>query len=79
MTKRLIVRIADSTYEKPPRRGQGSGLDLKAGAPITYVAAQLGRTKPATTLPFYAKYLPEKTRRFVDRLDAWEPVDQARP
>jgi hypothetical protein len=30
-----------------------------------------------TTLRFYAKYLPEETQRFVDRLDAWEPVDQA--
>jgi len=52
---------------------------LKAGAPITYVAAQLGHTKPATTLPFYAKYLPEESRRFVDRLDVRETVDQARP
>jgi integrase len=56
-----------------------ASLLLKAGAPITYVAAQLGHTKPTTTLRFYAKYLPEETQRFVDRLDAREPVDQARP
>ncbi len=27
---------------------------LAAGAPITYVAAQLGHTKPTTTLKYYA-------------------------
>lgn len=52
---------------------------LKAGAPINHVAARLGHTRPTTTLRFYAKYPPEETRRFVDRLDACEPFDQARP
>jgi len=42
---------------------------LAKGAPITYVAAQLGHAKPTTTLQHYARWLPEGSAGFVDRLD----------
>jgi integrase len=40
-----------------------------AGAPITYVSAQLGHTNAATTLRCYAKWIPSKGRRSADLLD----------
>ena len=43
---------------------------LAKSAPITYVAAQLGHSKPSTTLQFYAHWLPRPDAGFVDRLDA---------
>jgi integrase len=42
---------------------------LAAGAPITYVSAQLGHANPSTTLRFYAKWIPSQGRRWVDILD----------
>src|SRR5919106_548758 len=43
---------------------------LAQGAPITYVAAQLGHAKPTTTLTFYAHWIPSGDKRFIDRLEA---------
>jgi integrase len=43
---------------------------LAKGAPITYVAAQLGHARPSTTLQWYARWLPQAGAGFVDRLDA---------
>jgi len=45
-----------------------SGL-LAKGAPITYVAAQLGHTDATTTLRWYARWLPKSGVSFVDALD----------
>jgi integrase len=45
-------------------------LLLAKGAPITYVAAQLGHARPSTTLQFYAHWLPRADTGFVDDLDA---------
>ena len=42
---------------------------LSLGAEITYVAQQLGNSAPVI-LRFYAKYLPNKSRRWVDSLVA---------
>jgi integrase len=42
---------------------------LAAGAPITYVAAQLGHAKPTTTLAFYAHWLPTADRTWAERLE----------
>jgi integrase len=43
---------------------------LAAGAPITYVSAQLGHAKPTTTLQWYSHWLPTAdSHRFVDGLD----------
>ena len=46
-----------------------ASLLLAAGAPITYVSAQLGPANPSTTLRFYAKWIPSKGHRWVDLLD----------
>jgi len=43
---------------------------LQPGAPITYVSAQLGHRDASITLRVYAHYLPNASRREVDRLDA---------
>jgi integrase len=43
---------------------------LKSGAPITYVADQLGHSKPTTTLLFYAHWLPDGDKAYIDRLEA---------
>jgi integrase len=41
---------------------------LEAGAPITYVAAQLGHSNPATTLRHYAHWIPRGDKAWIDRL-----------
>ena len=46
---------------------------LAKGAPITYVAAQLGHARPTTTLQHYARWLPQASVGFVDRLDENQP------
>src|SRR6266446_8793960 len=45
-----------------------ASLLLAQGAPITYVAAQLGHSRPTTTLQWYAHWLPGGRERFVDGL-----------
>ena len=42
---------------------------LSLGAELTYVSQQLGNS-PAVVLKFYAKFLPSRTRRWVDQLAA---------
>ena len=46
-----------------------ASLLLAAGAPITYVSAQLGHANPTTTLRYYAKWIPSQGRRWVEVLD----------
>jgi integrase len=46
-----------------------ASLLLAAGAPITYVSAQLGHANPTTTLRYYAKWIPGKGQRWVEVLD----------
>jgi integrase len=41
---------------------------LMLGAPITYVAAQLGHSSPAITLGVYARWLPRTDRLWAKRL-----------
>jgi integrase len=43
---------------------------LAEGAPITYVAAQLGHARPTTTLAHYAHWIPQDNRDWVERLAA---------
>ena len=45
-----------------------ASLLLAQGAPITYVAAQLGHSRPTTTLQWYAHWIPGGRERFVDGL-----------
>lgn len=49
---------------------------LDQGAPITYVAAQLGHAKPTTTLAFYAHWLPRGDKGLIDRLQARRALAQ---
>jgi integrase len=52
-------------------------LLLAKGKPITYVAAQLGHANPATTLTWYARWLPSGDKSHVDALDdVAQPHDQ---
>jgi len=46
-----------------------ASLLLAANAPITYVSAQLGHANPSTTLRYYARWIPNQGRRWVDLLD----------
>jgi integrase len=48
-------------------------LLLQAGAPITYVSQQMGHRDASITLRVHAHYLPDASRREVDRLDALQP------
>ena len=43
---------------------------LAEGAPITYVAAQLGHARPTTTLAHYAHWIPWGDKGWVDKLAA---------
>jgi len=49
-----------------------ASLLLSRGAPITYVAAQLGHANPTTTLRHYARWIPTAGQRWVDTLDVGE-------
>ena len=42
---------------------------LAEGAPLTYVAAQMGHTTPTTTLLWYAHWRLRGDKRWVDALD----------
>ena len=48
-------------------------LLLATGAPITYVSQQLGHGDASITLRVYAHWLPDASRREVDRLDTLQP------
>jgi integrase len=52
---------------------------LKNRAPITYVAAQLGHGDPATTLRWYARWLPNDDKSYVDSLDRTRTSDLPEP
>jgi hypothetical protein len=42
---------------------------LAKGAPITYVAQQMGHANANITLKYYARWIPSADRSFVDSLD----------
>lgn len=54
-----------------------ASLLLARNAPITYVAAQLGHANPATTLRFYARWIPSMGRRWVEVLDRRDDLKAA--
>ncbi len=54
-----------------------ASLLLASGTPITYVAAQLGHTKPTTTLRYYAKWIPKEGLHYVDVLDTKSDTAEA--
>jgi integrase len=46
---------------------------LAKGAPLTYVAKQMGHKKPTITLQYYAHWIPSGDKSFVDSLDEPRP------
>jgi integrase len=67
--RRLLKHAGLPHYRVYDLRHTFASLLLAEGAPITYVAAQLGHSSPATTLRYYAKWIPSKGRRWVNSLD----------
>jgi integrase len=68
--RQLIVRAGLPSNKLYVLRHSYASHLLAAGAPITYVAAQLGHAKPVTTLSYYAHWIPRGDRGQVDRLEA---------
>jgi integrase len=52
---------------------------LMSGAPLTYVANQLGHARPSTTLQHYAHWLPRGDHGLAERLEVWRSAAVRRP
>ena len=69
MFKRALGKAKLPTFRLYDLRHTFASLLLSERAPITYVSAQLGHVNPATTLRYYARWIPNKGQRWVDLLD----------
>ena len=67
--KRALGKAKLPTFRLYDLRHTFASLLLSERAPITYVSAQLGHVNPATTLRYYARWIPNKGQRWVDLLD----------
>ena len=67
--KRALGKAKLPAFRLYDLRHTFASLLLAASAPITYVSAQLGHVNPSTTLRYYARWIPNKGRRWVDLLD----------
>jgi integrase len=67
--KRALSKAKLPAFRLYDLRHTYASLLLAASAPITYVSAQLGHVNPSTTLRYYARWIPNKGRRWVDLLD----------
>jgi integrase len=74
--RRLLKAAGLPHYRLYDLRHTYASLLLAEGAPITYVSEQLGHSTPATTLRYYAKWIPSKGERWVNALDR---KSQSRP
>jgi hypothetical protein len=52
---------------------------IATGAPITYIAAQLGHKKVTTTLTYYAHLFPNGDRRYVEQMERVRSSVSPRP
>ena len=75
--KRVLRAAALPNFRLYDLRHTFATLLLAAGAPITYVAAQLGHSKPTTTLQWYAHWSPTDRRTYVDDLDEGDTRPEA--
>jgi integrase len=66
--QRLLVKAKVLRFRLYDLRHTYATHSLAGGAPITYVAAQLGHTKPTTTLAHYAHWLPTAERAWAEKL-----------
>ena len=67
--RRLLKQASLAHHRVYDLRHCYASLLLADGAPITYVAEQLGHSSSATTLRYYAKWIPSKGKRWVNGLD----------
>ena len=67
--KRALGKAKLPAFRLYDLRHTFASLLLAASAPITYVSAQLGHVNPSTTLRYYARWIPNRGRRWVDVLD----------
>ncbi len=77
--KRALRAASLPNFRLSDLRHTFATLLLAQNAPITYVAAQLGHSKPTTTLQWYAHWLPSSRQSFVDALDDAAPECVAVP
>jgi integrase len=66
----ILVRAALPKFNLYCLRHSYASHLLAMGAPITYVAAQLGHAKPTTTLAHYAHWLPRGDHGLAAKLEA---------
>ncbi len=67
--RRILKHAGLPHYRVYDLRHTFVSLLLAESAPITYVAAQLGHSSPATTMRFYAHWMPNQGKRWVNALD----------
>ncbi len=70
---RVLKRAEMGGFTPYSLRHTFASLLLASGTPLTYASQQMGHSSPATTLRFYAKWIPGEGRRWVDTLDSQEP------
>ena len=68
MFGQLLKKAELSSFRVYDLRHTFASLLLAQGVPITYVSAQLGHSRPTTTLQWYAHWLPGGRERYVDGL-----------
>jgi integrase len=67
--QRLLVRAKLPRHVLYDLRHSYATHSLANGAPITWVAAQMGHSNPSTTLAFYAHWLPRAERVWARKLE----------
>ncbi len=66
---RILKRAKLPHFRVYDLRHTYASLLLSLGAPLLYVSQQMGHSNPATTLRFYARWVPSGDRRWVGLLD----------
>jgi len=76
--RRILKRAGLPHYRVYDLRHTFASLLLAESAPITYVSAQLGHSSPATTMRFYARWIPSQGKRWVNALDRKPRANESR-